>query len=251
MRTVWGITGAVIGWTGCDRSCPVDTVEAGGDCGCALSLPVDPADLLGSELIWPFGVHGSFGHPEGHAGIDFISTETAPVRAPSAGRIDKIEPGSVGEYGEGPLSIYVRADCGIVWDFQPLVLDPALKVGDRVEEGQVLGTLAELVPPFGPGRFSVHYDTRRSSLLGGSEYESFCPAQFSSSAAVETLEALAESGTWDEKVARPDHVVDCADGTTERFDYPAEDQVCNPHLDETTKTRLESCLDLPPSRPVW
>lgn len=230
--------------------CSVKSLEKGGNCGCQIALPVNTALLVphGGTTIWPWGVHGEFGHQEGHPGIDFISTVSIPVYAVADGTVSKIEGPQLDEYVATSNVVYVQADCGIEYDYQPVVLDSSISVGTRVSRGQQIGVMAEMVAPYGPGRFSFHFDTRGEP--SGSKYRSWCPATFVSPADQATLQAMVDASTYDEKVARTKSIA-CKDGSSRNFSYPAENKVCNAHLDSATAEALDACLQLGSERPVW
>jgi hypothetical protein len=233
-------------------NCTATKFESGDNCGCVIGLPVDTAKLvpIQNQTIWPFGVHGTDGHKEGHPGIDFISSEITDVFAVADGEISKIEEGNSTEYVSGSKSVYVEADCGITYDYQPVVLDSSLKVGSRVSKGQKIGTTSEMVPPYGPGRFSFHFDTRETEQDPDVKWESFCPGLFMSETDVATLQGMVDSSTYNEKFARTPTIT-CSDGSSKTFNFAAQTKICNPHLDQSTASQLESCLNYGSGRPVW
>jgi len=240
--------------TSCGRGlvipCSSKAVLDGGTCGCQINLPVTTLSLPphNSELTWPFGAHGQSGHPEGHPGIDFISSTSIDVVAVADGVVSKIEDGNTSEYLSGSHSVYVLADCGVTYDYQPIVKLSTITVGARVTRGQKLGVMAQMVPAYGAGRYSFHFDTRGDKT--GSTYESFCPASLMSATDQATLLALVSSSTYNEKVARTVSI-SCRDGSTRSFTYAAEAAVCNAHLSAAQAAELDACLQLGSERPIW
>ena len=201
--------------------------------------------------VWPFGVHGNQGHTEGHPGIDFISSTSARVFAAADGTVSRIEPNATnGEYVDGATSVYVRADCGITCDYQPLLAVPGLKVGARVTRGQLLGTMAEMLSPNGPGRFAFRFDTRAHRPDGTVPWGSFCAGQSMSAEDSAALLARVDAVSHPEKTSGP-VLVPCADGGRTDFTFPAEDRLCNAHLEEPAASALAACLQLGSGRPVW
>ena len=221
-----------------------------GNCGCQIRLPVDTTGLTpsGGTTVWPWGVHGQSGHQEGHPGFDFISATSINVYAVADGYVSKVEAGAADEYVASSKTVYVKADCGIIYDYQPVSLDASIALGSRVTAGQKIGVMSEMVAPYGPGRFSFHFDTRGEP--GSFAYTSACPGNFLSTTDFAALQALIDSSTYDEKTARTVSIA-CKSGSSQSFTYPAENKVCNAHLDSATAATLNSCLQLGSTRPVW
>jgi len=127
-----------------------------------LDLPVDVTQL-GGNYLWPYGVHGG-GHPEGHPGIDFISTYPVTVRAPADMTLDKIQPAE----SEGNVYLFATPfrNSSLSINFSSLILASGLSSGSRVKRGDVIGT-------FGPvnGQYMIHFGVLFSS-------GDVCPAIF-------------------------------------------------------------------------
>ncbi len=232
-------------------TCTGSQIEAGDTCGCTVDLPVNTATLVaqGGAKIWPFGAHGQSGHPEGHPGIDFISSVSIDVIAAADGTVTKIEAAPASEYVAGSMAVYIQSKCGIIFDYQPVTLSGAIVVGSVIARGQKLGVMSEMVAPYGPGRFSFHFDTRGSSA-GSSKYTSFCPGLFVTAANLATLQALVDESSFTEKTARTVSIT-CASGSAQNFTYLAEAKVCNAHLESALAAQLDTCLQLGTTRPVW
>ncbi len=232
-------------------TCTGSQIEAGDTCCCTVDLPVNTANLVaqGGAKIWPFGAHGQSGHPEGHPGIDFVSSVSIDVVAAADGTVTKIEAAPASEYVSGSMAVYIQAKCGITHDYQPVTLASTITVGSVVARGQKLGVMSEMVAPYGPGRFSFHFDTRGSSA-GSSKYTSFCPGLFVTAADLATLQALVDESSYSEKTARTTSIT-CSTGSTQNFTYLAESKVCNPHLESAQAAQLDACLLLGATRPVW
>jgi hypothetical protein len=98
-----------------------------------LDLPVDLADYAVGGKLWPFGAHGG-AHPEGHPGVDFLldpadARGDIPVKASFSADIISITPET-----EIPGSSCIVMDSACVEvNLCHVILDPALKVGGRVE----------------------------------------------------------------------------------------------------------------------
>ena len=219
-------------------------------------MPVDLSAGPGALTVWPFGVHATSGHVEGHRGIDVISvTGTVPVVAPISGEIASIDNaqdssgGMAVEYGTDSHVHFVtiNADCGLQIKLIPVYLDDGIVAGTRVVKGQRLGQLAELIAPFGPGRWSTHFGVEVST--SDPALTSICPTSYFDTTLVTTLTTMLASSDYPEKTARTVSIA-CDDGSTQSMTYAAEDQLCNPRLTRADRVTLAACL---PSRAdtIW
>jgi murein DD-endopeptidase MepM/ murein hydrolase activator NlpD len=101
-----------------------------------------------TQISSPFGwrIHPVLNTPEFHKGIDFRAPMGTPVNATSAGRI--VEAGWNGNYG---LMIRLRHGANLETNYAHLQkLAPALKVGDDVKAGQIIGYVGSTGLSTGP-----------------------------------------------------------------------------------------------------
>ena len=229
-------------------SCSYDDAVSASHCGCDVAAPLDLGASAGVVELWPFGVHAQSGHVEGHRGLDLITTtHTIPVLSPVNGTVLSIDnsqdsSGSmVLEYGSTPRFTTITADCGLQVKFIPLLLDAGIVAGTRVTKGSRLGVLPELLPPYGPNRWSTHFEIDAKPSPSDPALVAVCPAHLLSSSEVATLTDLLNASNYPEKVARTVNV-SCDNGTTLSMTYPAENQLCNPRLDATSHSRLAGCV---------
>jgi hypothetical protein len=231
-------------------TCDSDTLMSGGTCGCPLlTMPIDidhlavPSD--GTALMvqmWPFGVHGG-GHIEGHPGWDFTLTADQPVRMPADGTIYEATPSS-SEDPDG-VDVAVALSCGLRIYFTPMRADTTVVTAGKVlHRGDVLGSMAIV-----SGRYFVHFGlaTRAASP---SSPTTACPGALFDASVLGQLRGFVDQSSYQEKLPRTTQVP-CADGTSGSFDFPGEPLLCNARLDEGTRGRLATCLNLGPGRTVW
>jgi hypothetical protein len=214
-------------------TCTLESVAAGGNCGCDLLLPINPALLTGPSLIWPFGVHGG-GHPEGHHGWDFLSNIGQDIIAPADGVLVKLDDGVKDEdpLGQG---VYLKLRCGIIVSFQPMRLDASLSLGSFVRRGNKIGVTSPVVF----GGYSTHFDTR--VLAANPPDGVICSTPFFSSDKVALVTALIAPATYPEKVGHTVNV-GCDNGSTSSITFPAENILCNARASAANTALLSACL---------
>jgi hypothetical protein len=225
---------------GACASCPNSTVSAGGDCGCAMKMPISLSAVNGS--LWPFGAHGG-GHPEGHRGWDFTATSALNISAPAAGVVVKFDD-SVKDEDPLGMGVYVKLDCGVVVSFQPMRPDASIQVGTRVTQGQLLGVMS----PVFSHCCTVHFDTRVQMEDGSTG--TICSSPFLSATDVSQLDAYLAGLSYSEKTARSSNFT-CNGGATQAFALPAEDKLCNPATTGALHDALTACLPLTNGVTVW
>lgn len=225
-----------------------------------LDMPVDLAAFAAGGSIYPFGIHGG-NHPEGHPGIDLFLPATESngdiaVKASFSAAILSITP----ESGFPGGSCIVLDSACVEVNLCHVVLDPALKPGDRVSRGQKLGTVA-FVPA--ENRYSLHFGT-----YSGQNADLRCPADFLDPDTVECRLGLSAGGKapahcgyapgtvtlmgrseYEERFAR-EITVACVDGGTQTFARPEETSLCAPRLDAADRKRLDKCLG-PACAGIW
>lgn len=241
--TLWLIGAWGLGCSGDDSapqmpqpSCLLDTIQGGGNCGCDLQLPIDTTQLTGSNLLWPFGVHGG-GHPEGHRGWDFLSDQVQNIVAPANGEIRYLDPSVHDEDPQG-YGVYLALECGLVVSFQPMRLAPGLGVGSTVARGQVIGTLSPVVF----GGYSLHFDTR--TRTSNPPDGTICPSSFFGAPVNAAVTALIVGAHYPEKTAHTVALA-CDDQTIRNLDFPAESAICNAHASAANLAIFAACI---PSR---
>jgi hypothetical protein len=237
-------------------TCRAETLDKGGDCGCTVIPPVHPSHLLPAghaskrATLRPFGVHARKDNGEGHRGLEFLSSLSAPVMAPVTGTIRGLVRTSDMDqkYQAQARILSIDADCGIRVSLAAVV-DSNLKVGQRVAKGQILGLMAEMISPYGPGRFSVPFEVLVDPGKDPSRAQ-VCPAAFFDSAAKAGVAGLLADSWYEEKVRRS-VAVTCADGSTLSMEFPAENRLCNGRLDAQIAGNLRACVKTPPEREIW
>lgn len=111
-------------------------------------------------------VHGEpgYGYFGKHAGYDY-GVVYQPVKAPEAGVITNVLTGR--EHIEGGNIIELRSS---KYDHRFLHLDSAkVKVGDKVREGQILGTSGNT----GDVGFHLHHDVRKKGTVWNDKYSNY------------------------------------------------------------------------------
>lgn len=216
-----------------------------------LDLPVDLAAFAGKGTLRPFGVHGG-PHPEGHPGVDFLLDSAfagapIPVKASFSAEIVSITP----ETGLPGSSCIVFDSACVEVNLCHVVLDPALKPGDKVARGRTIGSVARA-----PGNgYSLHFGT-----YAGADADVACPADFLDPDTADCLLGISAEGpraakcsnipdtvTW---MQRSDYAeraarimtVACADGSSQTFSLPPEEAFCNPRLSPADRARMGACL---------
>ncbi len=236
-------------------SCDYQSAVSSSHCGCAVSVPFDAA-APGIVDLWPFGVHAQSGHIEGHRGLDLGSTSPTIVTSPVDGTVASIDNSQdssgtmVLEFGTVARFTTITADCGLRVKFIPLLLDAGIVAGTRVSRGQRLGTLAELTPAYsGPGRWSTHFEIDARAPSSDPALYAVCPADLIATAEAAALSGLVNRSTYPERFARTVGIT-CDNGGTLNMTFPAENLLCNPRLDATSRSRLAGCV---PSRAsqIW
>jgi hypothetical protein len=217
-----------------------------------LDFPVDLGRFAANGSQWPFGAHGG-NHPEGHPGIDFFldaadAQGDIPVKASFSAAILSITPET-----EFPGSSCIVMDSACVEvNLCHVALDPALKVGDQVERGQILGTVGLIASE---NRYSLHFGT-----YSGNDADLACPADFLDPDTVECRLGLAAGGKsparcgyapgtvtlmgrseYEERFPRV-LTLTCADGGTQSFTRPEESALCNSRLSDADRARMNTCL---------
>jgi hypothetical protein len=240
---------------GGDSSFPTCTYEdatSGTYCGCSFSPPVDLAAVSGTVTLWPFGVHAQSGHVEGHRGLDFATTIATPVNvyAPETGTIANIDNsqdssgGMATEYDLADTAVRytsINMDCGVKVVFIPLKLANGLTVGSRVSKGQLIGTLPQMLPPYGPNRWSTHFEIDAKASVSDSALYALCPANYFTGGEVTTLNSMLTASTYSEKNARTVSIT-CDDASTISMTYGAENQLCNARLSSGDRATLAACI---------
>lgn len=220
-------------------------------CGCDIDPPLDLAANVGTVSLWPFGVHATTGHTEGHRGLDYISTTgTVTIVAPADGVIHSIDNdqdesgGLATEYDLSDSRVHfttLDADCGVRISFIPLRLEEDIVAGTRVTKGQVLGELAEMLPPYGPNRWSTHFEIDAKTSTSDTALYAVCPANVFSNSDVAHLTTMLGNSTYTEKTARTVSI-SCEGGGSTSMSYDAEDQLCNDRLSAGDNATLAACL---------
>lgn len=260
------IFSAALAAAGCSKSaggessqltCVYEDAVSASHCGCSVAPPVDLSAGQTLEL-WPFGVHAESGHVEGHRGLDFISTAVAsPIYSPVDGVVASIDNaqdssgGLAAEYILSPRVHYttITADCGLRVVFIPLRLDDGIAAGTRVAKGQRLGVLPEMAAPYGPGRWSTHFEIDAGTSPNDSALYAVCPGDLFAAGEAATLQSMLDNSSYPEKTART-VAVSCDSGGAQAMTYAAENLLCNPRLDAGSHAVLASCV---PSRAsiIW
>lgn len=201
--------------------------------------------------LWPFGVHAQSGHVEGHRGLDLITTSrtTIVVTSPVDGTVSSIDNSQdssgqmVQEYGNNPSVRFttINADCGLQVKFVPLFLDAGIAAGSRVTKGQRLGVLPELAPPYGPNRWSTHFEIDAKPSSSDPALGAVCPAELFSGAETSALNVILNGSSYPEKFGRTVNIA-CENGSTLSMTFPAENLLCNPRLDAASRSRLAACI---------
>ncbi len=119
----------------------------------------------------------------------------------------------------------------------------------RVTKGMKLGRLAELAPPYGPGRWSMHFELNVAPPADDSAMGAICPADVADQAGRAALTEMLARSAYPEKVART-VTLSCEPSGTQVMTYPAEDQLCNPRVSGDDRAKIAACQ---PSRKgnVW
>ena len=106
--------------------------------------------------------HGSghFGASRGgrsHNGFDLLCDAGVPVCSPVAGTVTKVGY----PYGDDLSFRYVQVSAG-AYDFRTFYLEPAVSVGDKVDQGTVIGYGQDLGARY-PGIVNhVHYEIKKA-----------------------------------------------------------------------------------------
>lgn len=146
--------------------------------------PVD-LDKLGGDYIWPYGVHGG-GHPEGHPGIDFVSTTRLVVTSPVRGVVKKIGETTVSNGAAGGKKLEIIANGNLSVGITHVELDAGIEEGTTVSKGQRLGTQTQ---DGTNNRFVVHFDTSFKGKI-------ICPIEFMDDGSVSKIgSSTKDSGT--------------------------------------------------------
>lgn len=242
-------------------------------------MPIDLAQV--DAGIWPYGAHGG-GHPEGHPGIDFASSQALDVYPPFDGEITwagdmRGQDGYMQANQAWGIAISTPSQCTRTWLFH-VKLTPDLQqrfqngglVGLRVSTREPIGKMTSWGVPANYLHWGVETRVMRGSVcpasvvnpevyrcqLGysvGEQTPNDCnvvPALAGGTIMSRTTVADQPANLWNyaERKARAQNF-QCADGSTLTLQIPAEDMMCNARkLTPQQRSQLDTCLALGPGR---
>src|SRR5262245_3315252 len=224
-------------------TCNYADATSGSHCGCTIGSAVDfAADQSVLELC-PFGVHGTYGHIEGHRGIDYISNvRTTAVLSPVDGVVQAFsnsdDASTTNEFKPGGTLHFttIIANCGIRVLLVPVLLDAGIGAGTKVTRGQRIGVMPEVTQGH---RWVTHFEL--DARVGTDPAQSaVCPADLVLAGDRASFQSVLNVSGYVEQAARTTAVT-CDNGTTLNIALPAEGQLCNPRLDSQARAQLASC----------
>lgn len=227
--------------------CDASRVWQGDKCGCSVIPPVNLTDVINQNendpifemKLWPFGVHGSHGHPEGHPGVDIVSSSPNEIVASGDGVIVGMDQT---DNIKGNTLVSIKLDCGLQIWLSEVIPIQGLNIGSKVKQGDKIGDMGVIG---GVNRYFVHFGIMAFSP--SKDYPAnVCPKMVLEKKDLDDLEVLLSLSTYDEQ--KPHEAeLKCLDGTLQKFSFLGENDLCQPRLSEPEATDLGNCLGIP----VW
>ncbi len=217
-----------------------------------------PVNLENAQpTIWPHGVHGINGHPEGHPGMDFFFDKEQQVTSPIDGTVKSYDPSEAGD------CVLIDTADSCIEIAMCFVRNPGLEVGTAVTKGQVVGKTAATT-----SGYMIHFGTRYN--LRATETAEICPADLMDPEFVRcklgkvagqtdptdcSLVPLRTGGTLLHGAKYPETVahtikIGCADGTSITVAAPSEPNICNSRAATDLKNKIQACLQYRDER-MW
>jgi hypothetical protein len=261
-------------------TCTLEDALGEDQCECELTSPVAPDAITpawaeGSYLgLIPYGQHSHLRGIEGHRGFDYYSADSLEVRSPADGILVKIEtaPATEVQFEDGAKTLTIKLECGLVARLQGVILESGVYIGNSLKSGQLVGHLAKQAvttpknsvaakilsttadlsgaPEGGDPAavFAVHFDLEASTSETAARF--VCPSLFMSAGSVDELNGLLGATKMAEKGDRKLEI-QCTDKSTLEIDLVAENALCNPRLDQKTRSQIQKCLKLSSTREIW
>lgn len=156
-----------------------------------ISLPFAKED---DDLIFinPMGETDHHKPPRGHPGLDFAWKHQAPLIAAAGGKVTKIEEHPPGGYGETEKIYDVEVVSGIyAIRYTEIAPAPNLKIGMKVNQGEVIGRGGEYKQP-GEGGLGTHYSTHWEFDYDSFIIDRLCPLTYFDEDSLSRINAI-----WD------------------------------------------------------
>ncbi len=154
----------------------------------SMVLPWAPED---DELIFinPMGEKVEHADsPHGHPGIDFGWHHPAPLRAVVDGKVTKIKEHPSGGHGETETIYDVEVISGIfAVRYQEIAVDPNIKMGSRVKQGDVIGRGGRYKQE---GGLNVYYSTHWEFDYNSPIFDRLCPMTYFTSESQQRINAI-------------------------------------------------------------
>jgi hypothetical protein len=156
--------------------------------GITISLPFAPED---DDLIFINPMGEKVEHPNaphGHPGLDFGWQHAAPLRAAAAGKVTKIKEHPPGGFGETEKIYDVEIVTGIyAIRYTEIAPSENVKVGTRVDQGEVIGRGGEYKQPGGLGTYySTHWEFDYDTVW----YDRLCPLTYFDANSLSRINAI-------------------------------------------------------------
>lgn len=150
----------------------------------SLALPFDKNNYaVINNGVWPFCVHGGE-HPEGHGGIDFDLSGAAEIKAAAAGTVEEM----MFDEAENGYNIFINHG-NKATGYTP-IRNPQVQKGDKITQGQVLGTAGD----DGKGVNYLHFEVNAFTEGGR-----VCPYQYFNSEAKTAFDEMFAKSIYPEK----------------------------------------------------